>query len=415
MSDLNAKAAKFVRNDEQVHRDWLRLLIENPHAPLDVAYKASLIHVGREYYPYAQYDLTCVTSWSAKSIWEHKEERQVPVTKYQDYSGKLHDRSGTDTEVYNGHYFTHSRKVVTVYETETFTVVDNVQQTSGKVGPAKLTEKVWLGPSDGMERLLNWAENFPANQFVPFGTVAKDVTIIPESKSQSAAQNEAAEQASGILTARAKREVPGTRYENFRITGFNVQNVSRIPLYLPVFHVRYSYEGQKYECFMTGGNTQSDALAFEQPSDEAIKEHHEGLNKAIEDNDGCSQFGSFILSLILGGLGLFTLLPNAIVPISSAFSNGIDLGSLLFGIAFLVPAVICIGIAVKSLMKFFAKRKNHREAKSTKAKVEADSLAIKQQILDLIYNDTIPEEQKAQMIQEWITAFEASNLAGVGK
>lgn len=412
MSDSNAKAAQFIRNEEDVRLSWLSMLIYNPHAPLDVAYKAKLMSIEREYYPYAMYYMTCAAGWAATSIWEHQEDRQKPVTKYRDYQGNLYDSNGTDARVVGEKTYYLSRTVETIYETETVTVTDKIEQTSGQVGPIKLKRNVWLGPGGSKQAFLNWAEAFPENQFVPLGAVSNNAKIIPETKPQSTAQNEAAQAAVKNLTKKAKSEVPGNRYENFRITGSDMQNVVRKLSYVPVFHVSYTYEGQFFECFMTGSTRNTDMLVERQPIDMAIKGQYEALDRDIKKNNGCRQVASLVISWILGLLGLSALLPLAVDDITRFFSYGHDFGLLVFGLVMLAVSVACIGFGVWNLVRFFAKRKNHREAKSAKGKIETDSTAIKEQILALASNEAIPEERKARMIQQMIADFEASNLSG---
>lgn len=408
MKDQSAVAARFIRDEKQIKKDWLRLLVENPLAPLDVAYKAQLISVQREYHPYAIYNITCETSWSAKSIWEHQEERQIPVTKFQDYRGNIQDRNGTDIEVSNGNTYHRTRTPVTIFETETYTVTDNIQQTSGIVGPVNLTEKVWIGPVS-TEALLRWTDNNSSKQLINIEEVSQKETIIPVSKNQDSAQYEALNSAEEKLAKRARQEVPGTKYEEFQITGFHAQSIEKTIAYLSVYRVSYEYEGVQYVCLMTGGDAQDDVLAEAQPVDETIKRKHETIDKELEEHGGCSQFASILVSWLIGGTGL-GLLWGAFVNIGSAFSYGFNLGALLLGVVLLIVGGVCLGIGIKWLKSFFNERKLHREAKSTKEKMIADSSIIKQQVLELIYNDTVPEQQKPQMIQEWIEAFKASNL-----
>ena len=241
-------ATKFLRDETQIRQDWICLLMRQENVPLDVAYKANLLKIQKEYYPFAIFGITLEAKWRATSYWEHEEEYQVPreETVYIDYKGNEHKYPGEDSDVVNGHIVDRSRTPLsrTVYDTKHKMVVDNVEQTSGYVHPTKYVEGVWTGKG---QSLLKWAMRFNDSQTLEVSQdYLKDYVLIPEEMTRKDAESQAVRMGKDDIGHKASHDVPGDRYEDMVVSS-NVLKVNRTSYFLGVYHIFYEYEGKNYE------------------------------------------------------------------------------------------------------------------------------------------------------------------------
>lgn len=393
MANSDAKVAPFLRGEDQLKQDWLCLLMADDHAPLDVCYKANLLKIEREFYPFAVYDFVCEANWDATSYWEHTETYQEPreETVYIDYKGNEHKRSGKDTEYRNGRSIDHYRKPMsrTVYDTKKKTVVDNIEQTSGRIGPTRIRKIIWTGPAENQSAMVPWIGHLDESQLRPIGTNGLPGIEMPEAVSSTQAQGAARDQAADTVVSMARQQVPGDRFENLGISGFNVVSESRTDCYLSAYHVYYEYEGKQYDCILTGGNNTSDVVIKDRPIDTEIQTHAESIDASIKENNGCV----FLLITIVFGLGgLLWLL----------------MGIMGRGPLDLIGGLACIGGAVFCGLKYKTMNEQKKIFKAQKERFTADNTDLKQRIFDLIQDDSIPEEQKGPMIEKWVNEYKAS-------
>lgn len=394
-------ATKFLRDEAQIKQDWLCLLMKDENAPLDVTYKANLIKIQREYYPFAIFDVTLEAEWQATSYWEHKEKYQVPreETVYIDYQGKEHKSSGQDTEVRNGNIYHHYRKPMsrTVYDTETRVVIDNVEPTSGYVQPTQFSEKVWTGKG---QSLLNWTGHFNNSQMVEVTTeYLKDYVVISEGMTRDAAESQAVSMGRNNIGNVASRDVPGDRYENMSVKS-SVLDVKRTSLFLGVYHIFYEYEGKNYECLMCGGDKVDDVVIGDHPVDDTIKTRHEAIQEDIKKNGFFSRRTLFLLGAII-------LTINSISIIPGMFPANLGSTGSYSGLGIVVKIIISLALIVADafcIYRYVGMKKAQKVAKAEQANFKESNEYLKKKIYELIQDDTIPEEGKRETIEGWIKA-----------
>ncbi len=271
----------------------MSLLTSDESVPIDVVHKATC-EIRKEYYPYAEFGIKCTAFWSAISVWEHEEEYQVAreETVFIDYEGKEHKEGGRDSETVvsnGGHMRTvyHDRTPLsrTVYETKTKTVEDGRQATQDNVA-LKLVERVERSEMPP----LDWAKHFKRDQFVDASSDYLDqFNLMPETITTDDAKHFADMMAYSDTENYASKQVPGDRYENFNLQDFEIVDMKRTDAFLGVYHIIYQYDGESYECYLSGGNDESDYLLGPTPIDESIKSQLDTLDEAMSKNDGCKR------------------------------------------------------------------------------------------------------------------------------
>lgn len=397
MSD-KVRATKFLKTEDEAKREWLSLLTDDPHVPIDVAYKATC-EIRREYYPYADYDMVCAATWTATSINEHEEEYQVAreETVYIDYCGEEHKTGGCDFENIAG-----VREPVkryrqplsrTVYDTKTRTVVDAVWQSDGDVGPLKLMQRVATCELPS----LDWAAHFESNQFIEADEdYLNDYHLMPETVSKADAQERAESESLSDMARYAQRDVPGDRFEDFSLCSFNVRESTRSDFLLGVYHVVYQYEGESYECFLSGGAAEGDYLFGPRPVDDSVKEQSEALDEVLSKNSGCSRKTLFLLAVpvLLIASWLFSLLGFRTPYVAEDYLEYSILGAISIS---LLIAAVCCG------MRFALMQMTSNKMKKEKKQFESDGQLMRKQVLELVQNDAIPEADKKSTIERWLT------------
>ncbi|MCR4689662.1 MAG: hypothetical protein K5745_08980 [Saccharofermentans sp.] len=384
-------AIPFTRDDRQAKQDLLCKLISYDNSPIDIAYKANIKSIKREYYPFAFFEITGIADWEATSIWEHIEKYQVPrsETVYFDRQGREHSKPGS--EYINGNRYNYRPQTRTVYDTKTRTVTDNIERTSGSISPVTIPVRVWVSPAESdylKDSISGWIRldqeyNEIDDQYL------KDFDTIAIGKTVEEATESAKLTAQKEFANRAESEVPGTRFEDFSISG-EFSRIFMVYRYLPVYHISYEYDGTEFEYLITGVEQEDLQYIKEHPVDEGIEKKAAAIKRDIS-----SLFWSevaWIIMAIAGGLiGLHAL----------AF--------LLSNLQSALNIVICsIFLLIGAGMIFFGGRKSsefnkkHYKAKKMQKDFKENVASLKQKIYDLIQDDSIPDEGKGATIEGWI-------------
>ena len=200
--------------------------------------------------------------------------------------------------------------------------------------------------------------------------------MIPETMKSSDAERSAKSAAINDLGRVGMRDVPGNRFEDFGIDA-TFLNVERADAYLAVYHVFYEYEGEKFECYLSGGLNAADFFMERKPVDDSIKT----LNERISKN-------GFLSGKTLYLFGAVLLLAAALIPIYD--------GWIPAALPWLVAAVCCI-------IRFNMMNITYKKAKQEKELFASDNVFLKQQIRELSQNDMISDEEKGQIIEEWLS------------
>lgn len=384
-------ATPFLRTEEEVKQQWIQLLTSDKHVPIDVAFRATC-QIAREYYPYAEYDMSCVGSWSATSINEHVEEYQVAreETVYIDYRGGEHKTGGVDTDFSSRKEYPRQPLSRTVYDTKKRTVVDAVWQSQGDVGPLRLIEQVALSDMPN----LSWANSFRDEEFVEVDEGCfEGCTLIPVGVSAEDAQARAKDCAITDVAHYAEQDVPGDRFEDFSLDSFGVQKSTRVDKYLGVYHVTYQYEGKKYQCFISGGANGDDCLFGEKPVDASIKEHSDMLDEHMSKNSFLSRKLFFLIAAFF--LGCFAAGGTGAVEQSWAW-------------LFYVPLIGALYFAARFVVMHLA----YKDMEKSKKQFDTDNAFLRKQILELSQNDAVPHEEKEKMVEEWFSSHAGGVSAG---
>lgn len=398
------KAALFIKSEEEARKEWLSLLTDDKTVPIDVAYRATY-EIRKEYYPYAVYSISCSGEWSAKSIWEHKEEYQVAreETVYIDYQGKEHSKPGKDMDQLRGGtivYRPRDPRYRTVYETKTKTVIDNVQATYDEIGPLSLTEYVAVSDLPN----FSWAQQLSEDQLIAVDdTFFNDFDLKTISMSEEAATKEARNDARSELADYARGDVPGDRFENFSLDSFSIQKSTRTDCYLPVYHIVYQYEDESYECYLNGGAVGSGALFGEKPVDNDIQEQAELLDTHKSKTGFFSRKSLFLIGAIL-------LIP---MGLSSLFA-GCEINSYL-GLLGLVMNTVSLLMLIAGLYlagRFIIMHKANRALAEEHKRFHGDNEFLRKQILELALSDEIPEEGRQAAVEEWLISHSGGMASG---
>ena len=400
MVEHESKYTAFLRDENQLKQDWLCLLMADEHAPLDVCYKANLVKIEREFYPYAVCDLICDASWSATSYWTHKEYYTVPREEisYEDYTGKLHRRPGQDYDSRTGRYRSRRAFSHTVYDTEYNVIIDDVQDTSGSIGPEAVRKVIWTGPSEYEKTLKAWNERFNEDQLLHIDDISSLGIAIPEEATEDQVIETTKELASKTLNRLAKQQVPGNKHENFQLSEFRVVSAKITTCYISTYHVYYEYAGKEYDCIFTGGDNTSDVIINDRPIDEALKAHEDVLTKYTSKNSGCL----YLLGAIVAGIVGLSLAWTGFLGSPSSPVKGI------IGLLLVVAAVVCGFL-------YNRKSKVGDVFRNQKKQFTSGNADLRQRIYDLIQNDSIPDEEKGPIIKQWVNDYKSKAAANVAQ
>lgn len=376
---------KFLKSEDDAKQQWLTILARSELVPIDVTYKAKC-EIRKEYYPYAEFDMDCSASWSATSIWEHEEKYQEAksVTVYIDQkSGTEHSFAGKDSD---GRPYKPISK--TVYETKKRTVVDNIERTSGEVGPLYLTERVNISGSPS----LMWPNNFSSSDFIEVDEAYfKDYQVMPVTEFDEDVVEKAEDQALSKTKNYVKGQVPGTRYEDLSLDSFYIDSEKRHDIYLAVYHVVYEYEGEQYECFLSGGNCEDDYKVISSPVDDDIKDQSKKLEEGLSKTSIFSMKSVFLIGAFLFGTNALGLL----VPSIGGPENALSLVVMLYCIA-----------------RFVLMQMTHNDLKKQEEQFTTGNKFMREQVLELVGNDSIPDSEKQRMIEKWVKEHAGNVGAG---
>lgn len=385
-------ATPFLKDAAQAKNEWMSTLAQVQTAPIDVAYRTTY-EIRQEYYPYAEYDMTCVGSWSATSVWEHEEQYQEPreETVYIDYNGKEWKDSGSDYNVRIRDYIPRQPMSRTVYETKTRTVIDHMERTFGDVGPWRFSEQVALSDLPS----LAWANSFPEDSFLEVDDAyLSNFWRYSATVSDEDAADNAEKLAISDMIHHAKGEVPGDRFEEFNLDTFGINSSTRSDRFLSVYQIIYQYEGETYNAYLTGGTSSGDHLLLRTPVDESIKEQSEKLDDHVSKNSLFSRKTLFFIA----GL-LFTMFAG----VQFVYFRDITHPAIL--------ALYFVG-ALYFFAKFAVMQSTYKKVKNEQERFHGDNTFLRQQIAELALNDSISDDEKQRMISEWLEGHSGGMAAG---
>lgn len=397
-------AAEFITDEEQIRQDLLCYLISKDNAPIDVAYGVEITKIEKEYFPHAIFYIDCEADWNATSIWEHEETYQIAkqVTVYIDYRGREHNRNGTDREITaNGSVYRERKPLSkTVYEDKKRVVTDNVQQTSGHIGPREYVETIGTVTSEIADTVMKWTDNYARDKiievndeyFLNYNRIAENLTF-------DEAEDQAVKKAFAELRSDARYDIPGNRHERLTLSGHDIHGVKRVSLFLSVYHIFYNYNGKQFDCYMSSDGCKDDVIVSNYPTEESIDEKHLKYKEEIEEKKK-SHSKWKTSSGILIGVGTLLMLISIIGGNSTWIIAGI--------IADLI-GLICLYLCQRD-------KKEFERIEGSLRSFDDNNSKIKEKIYSIIQDDRLNEEERKKTVKELVdNAFLDNDAENINK
>ncbi|MBQ6662706.1 MAG: hypothetical protein IJM69_04130, partial [Firmicutes bacterium] len=136
-----------------------------------------------------------------------------------------------------------------------------------------------------------------------------------------------------------------------------------------------------------------DVVLGDHPVDNAIKDRQDAIKAEIDKNGFFSRRTLFLIGAII--LSMWAL--GSLIILFSSFSEGV--GSV---VASLMRLIIFGGGDAFCIYKYRLMKNRKSKAEEEMKILNSDNTYLKQQIYDLIQNDSIPEEGKREIIENWI-------------
>lgn len=279
----NQYCIPFAAKKETVEKSFLFWSYEKRELPVDIQKAAKLLEVISIYVPMRKfYNIKSESSWEATSIWERTEQ-------YTENESNIYyiDRNGNKCKTFIGAKSQFDQKdfvpqAVSVTEpvTKYRKVIDRTQTTSGTVQQEGQVQ--YVVNFDGTNNELNsWIESigkYSLSKCVEYVENDNDNVLEPQYNADDdfRATKYSLQQSSEPL---CKKQVPGNRYTNFRITNFDCTYDSDIIL-VPIYKVKYSYQNKEYE-YLVAGNNLNDTFSINHPVDNEYLMHETQLTNNI--------------------------------------------------------------------------------------------------------------------------------------
>ena len=389
----NCTVIPFSVTEQNVRDRFLDWIIEGDETPLDVASTAKITKISKNYYPVRYFSSVSYAAWAATSIWEHKESYTEYKTKtvYIDREGKEHNSPGADYTDRTGKYFrasissdaykhpwTPQQKTVPI--TKYKVVVDNVEETWGELKNEASFHPIITLPADAPIGLHQWILSISIDGETPcIDNLIADCEIQPLLESDEFAQSIATREAQDYCTNQCRKQIPGTRYEDFGLTDFSVNHNMRVVLY-PCYVVTYEHNGKTYQLWCSG-NASQQLFSCSKPVDNTLHKQAEHLEHVLQDKKK--------ERLKTGAIALIAL------PI-------LFFGFVYSILSFFMGAVLTIGGIAYGVIfgrKFLAVHKDVQVLQSAKQNRVADLQSKRKAIADIVKNPNMTEEVKRQAIQ----------------
>ncbi|WP_026503993.1 YARHG domain-containing protein [Butyrivibrio sp. NC3005] len=393
-------AAEFITDEEQIKQDLLCYLISKDNAPIDVAYGVEITKVEKEYFPHAIFHINCGADWNATSIWEHQETYQVAhqVTVYIDYRGREHNRNGSDREITaNGSVYRERKPLSkTVYEDKKRVVTDNVQQTSGHIGPREYAVKIGTVTSEIADTVMKWADNYASDKFIEVNDeYFSNYNRIAENLTFDEAEDQAITKAFSKLGSDARYDIPGNRYEKFTLSGHDIRGVKRQTLFLSVYHIFYKYKGKQFECYMSSDGCKDDVIVSNYPTEESIDEKHLKYKEEIEKKKKSHSKWKTASGVLIGVGTLLMLI--------SLFGGGST---------WIIAAIVAYLIGLIYLYLCQRDKKEFERIEERLQSFDDNNSKIKEKIYSIIQDDRLNEEERKQSVKELVDSVSLDNDVG---
>lgn len=373
---------QFNMDESEIRKNFLDWVILGDNTPIDIAYKAEITSVTKTFYPIRMVSSEYKAEWSALSIWEREEEYKelVPMVRYMNGNiGPVEDTQERFKKVpkHNG------IRIIERYNetvTKKRTVIDKKERTSGRIS-GNYCSKVTL-TEDNNEQMVNWLNSISLETSVDFSESAvMGAKLKPLTESDEYAHDYLAPSIKKQAISECKKEIPGTRYEEFSLEHMSDKYCVDI-YYIPVYEITYKYGDKEYNVFMSG-SVKDSAFAVEKPIDTNLEEKKKKLDSELE-----------ALKSERLKYGLIGFLGPIVTYILTAFFRFDD------GVYYIIFALLVAAGAFVVVKKFLPLNKKVKEQNNIISVYLGNLDDKKKTILAIVNNDSLSAEEQKEQIKQ---------------
>lgn len=317
--DKSVYAVGFSVEQRMIEDEFLMWSRQKEEMPLDFMKKAQMSEIKKVYFPIRRFsDIHYHARWEATSYWQHNE----PYTAYEskivflDRLGHEHD-SKVGAEMFSGSDFKAQAVSKTVPVTRYKTVVDDVEDTSGKVTVNVENGYINYNPNQ-KGKFEEWFETIIRTHSEKYQEYkhTEDYCVFDLYGNDEEAFSATLEpQLVSHADELAKEKIPGDRYEDYSLEKLDCEYGVSVVL-LPIYHVKYTYDDSEYEYYVNGEKAE-DMFIEKYPIDEEYVSTKNNLTKELEKevDSQLMYIGLAVVSAILWIIGgLFDSLMLLCVP-----------------------------------------------------------------------------------------------------
>lgn len=268
------------------------------------------------------------------------------------------------------------------------TVIDSTQQTSGHLPSTPFCFKIWMGPDPGSKlstTMDSWID-LDSDCLEVDDSYLNDFFIPEMGRTKDEAIELVTKKADESMYGLAREEVPGNRFEDFRGSS-QVNSICMTTRYLCAYHIVFEYKSMKYD-YYTSGEDKDYYYLPDHPIDQSFDDWLNGVDKYIKDSK------SIKTALII------TEVISIIVYILVFFPLSIVSGSIALKVVLFLISLIAVIGSIVARKKWINKRIASTEGLKDNFISKLNS--VKGMITELIQNDSIPDESKAESIKALI-------------
>lgn len=327
----NKYCIPFEAKKETVENSFLFWTYEKRELPIDIQKTANLLEITSFYIPMRKfYNIKGKADWEATSIWERTEQYTENESKvyYIDDIGRKHRTSSGASLHSDKKNFVPQAVSVMEPVTKYRKVIDKTQTTSGTVEQEGQVQ--YVVNFDGTNNELNsWIESigkYSLSKCIEYVENDYDNVLEPQFNAEDdfRATKYSLQQNAEPL---CKKQVPGNRYTNFRITNFDCTYDSDIIL-IPIYKVKYTYQNKEY-AYLVAGNNLNDTFSINHPVDNEYLMHETQLTNNINQKSKSISLLSKLTKVVFPTIMVISVITLAIAGIGAFLLIGSIIGEIV--------------------------------------------------------------------------------------
>lgn len=327
----NKYCIPFEAKNETVENSFLFWTYEKRELPIDIQKTANLLEITSFYIPMRKfYNIKGKADWEATSIWERTEQYTENESKvyYIDDIGRKHRTSSGASLHSDKKNFVPQAVSVMEPVTKYRKVIDKTQTTSGTVEQEGQVQ--YVVNFDGTNNELNsWIESigkYSLSKCIEYVENDYDNVLEPQFNAEDdfRATKYSLQQNAEPL---CKKQVPGNRYTNFRITNFDCTYDSDIIL-IPIYKVKYTYQNKEY-AYLVAGNNLNDTFSINHPVDNEYLMHETQLTNNINQKSKSISLLSKLTKVVFPTIMVISVITLAIAGIGAFLLIGSIIGEIV--------------------------------------------------------------------------------------